>query len=343
MWYRKAINLPDWKFTPIETSVQKTDNTSLTDSNLHQSVTKFHEGRDEVDNTLQFGGLDPDSPFIVDYAEKLLVLIGEVVPPLEGILGFVEQGHTLKWINFILLRFTSSNWIIEDTKKFIVLCNSVKNIQNPHERIDAFINGIRKTDGLYGFLANSIMVFNTIIKGLKEFAHLDINNKWTFMAYFYGAPIARFLFEESGDDEDKSGIKIIKKRIINPSLEFLFEKNHKNKDVHTYVLNLTRNNLKMSHDDVLKNTLNYFENNNSKAILDIAEIVDLVYEDPHDLMGITQGRRISRAFFNDFTSMMSNSSTLQFNCLKASMALSHMLDWIVHIKIASKNNWNKYG
>ena len=47
------------------------------------------------------------------------------------------------------------------------------------------------------------------------------------MAYFYGAPIAKYLFEESGDEEDKSGLKIIKKRVINPSLEFLFEKNPK--------------------------------------------------------------------------------------------------------------------
>jgi hypothetical protein len=343
MWYREAINLPDWKFTPVETSLQKTDDKSLTDSSLHKSVTQFHENRDEIDNTLQFGGLDPNSPFIVDYAEKLVSLIGEVVPPLETILSIAEQGHTLKWINFILLRFTSANWIIEDTKKFINLCNRVKNIQDPRQRIDEFITGVRKTDGLYGFIANSIMVFNTIVKGLKEFSRLDINNKWTFMAYFYGAPIARYLFEEAGDEEDKSGVKIIKKRIINPSLEFLFEKNSKNRDVHAYVLDLTRNNPKMSHDDVLKNTSSYFKNNNSNSPLDITEIVDLVYEDPHDLMGITRGRRISRTYYNSFVSMMSNSSLLQLNCLKATMSLSHMLDWIMHVKIASKNNWNKYG
>ena len=176
--------LPDKKFTPVESSVESIDNKPLTEGDLHQSLTKFHEGRDEIDNVLQFGGLDPDSPFIVDYAEKLLLIIGEVVPALENIFGTIEQGHTLKWINFILLRFTSANWVIEDTKNFISLCNKVKNIEDPRECVDTFISGIRKIDGLYGFIANSVMIFNTIVKGLKEFANLDINNKWTFMAYF---------------------------------------------------------------------------------------------------------------------------------------------------------------
>jgi hypothetical protein len=223
MWYRVAIDLSNLKgFSPVETSVESVDKKPLTDGPLHKSVTKFHEDRDEIDNVLQFGGLDPDSPFIVDYAEKLLLIIGEVVPALENILGTIEQGHTLKWINFILLRFTSVNWVIEDTKNFISLCNKVKSIEDPRECVDTFISGIRKIDGLYGFIANSVMIFNTIAKGLKEFAGLDIDNKWTFMAYFYGAPIAKYLFEESGDEEDKSGLKIIKKRVINPSLEFLF-------------------------------------------------------------------------------------------------------------------------
>ena len=73
------------------------------------------------------------------------------------------------------------------------MCNRVKSIEDPRERIYTFISGIRKIDGLYGFLANSIMIFNTIAKGLKEFAGLDINNIWTFSAYFYGAPIAKYL------------------------------------------------------------------------------------------------------------------------------------------------------
>ena len=341
MWYREAIKLPDKKFTPVESSVESVGSKPLTEGDLHQSLTKFHEGRDEIDNVLQFGGLDPDSPFIVEYAEKLLVLIGEVVPALEGILSIVEQGHTLKWINFILLRFTSINWIIEDVKNLISLCNRVKSISDPRERIDAFISGIRKIDGLYGFIANSVMIFNTIVKGLKEFAGLDIDNKWTFMAYFYGAPIAKYLFEESGDEEDKSGLKVIKNRVINPSLEFLFEKNSKNRDLHKYVIELMEKNSEMTHEQIRDNALKYYRDRIKPQ--DIVELVDLVYEDPHDVSGLLRGRRISKRFFDSFNIFMSNSGALEMYCFKASVALSHMLEFIRHIKIASDGSRKKLG
>ncbi len=342
MWYRQAIDLSNLKgFSPVETSVEGVDKKPLTDGPLHKSVTKFHEDRDEIDNVLQFGGLDPDSPFIVDYAEKLLVLIGEVVPALEGILGTIEQGHTLKWINFILLRFTSANWVIEDTKNFINLCNKVKVIEDPRERVEEFISGIRKIDGLYGFIANSVMIFNTIAKGLKEFAGLDIDNKWTFMAYFYGAPIAKYLFEESGDEEDKSGLKVIKKRVINPSLEFLFERNPKNRDLHKYVIELMDKNKDMTHNQVRDNAFKYYKDRVNPQ--DIVELVDLVYEDPHDALGVMRGRRISKRFYDSFNYLMSNSGALQMHCLKASMGLGHMLDWLAHIKVASDQNRKKLG
>ena len=313
----------------------------LTERPLHQSITKFHEGRDEVDNILQFGGLDPDSPFIVDYAEKLLVLIGEVVPALEGILGVIEQGHYLKWINFILLRFTSANWVIEDTKNFINLCNRVKVIEDPRERVDTFINGIRKIDGLFGFIANSVMIFNTIVKGLEEFAGLDIINQWTFMAYFYGAPIAKYLFEESGEEEDKSGLKIIKTRVINPSIEFLFEKNPIIKDLYKYVSEVMEENSEMTHEQIRNDALKYYGDRVKPQ--DIVELVDLVYEDPHDVSGLLRGRRISKRFFDSFNNFMSNSGALQMYCFKASVALSHMLEFIMHIKIASDGSRKKSG
>jgi hypothetical protein len=313
--------------------VEGVDSKPLTDRPLHKLVTKFHEDRDEMDNVLQFGGLDPDSPFIVDYAEKLLSIIGQVVPALEEILGVVERGHTLKWINFILLRFTSANWVIEDTKNFISLCNKVKSIEDPRDLLNTFISGIRKIDGLYGFIANSVMIFNTIAKGLKEFAGLDIDNKWTFMAYFYGAPIAKYLFEESGDEEDKSGLKVIKKRVINPSLEFLFEKNPEIRDLHKYVIELMRKNEDLTHEQIRDNALKYYRERIKPQ--DIVELVDLVYEDPHDISGVLRGRRISKTFYDSFNYLMSNSLTLQMNCLRASVALGHILELIKHIKIAS--------
>ena len=342
MWYRIAVDLSNLKgFSPVETSVEQVSKKPLTDGAMHQSITKFHEDRDEIDNVLQLGGLDPDSPFIVEYAEKLITLIGEVVPALEGILGFVEQGHALKWINFILLRFTSGNWIIEDTKKFIDLCNRVKSIEDPRERVDTFISGIRKTDGLYAFIANSVMIFNTIVKGLKEFAGLDIDNKWTFMAYFYGAPIAKYLFEETGDDEDKSGLKVIKRRVINPSLEFLFEKDSKNKVLYKYVIELMDKNKDMTHEQVRDNAFTYFKDRVNPK--DIVELVDLVYEDPHDALGVLRGRRISKTFFDSFTGLMSNSAVLQAQCLKASLALGQIINWLMHIKIASDQSRKKLG
>ena len=342
MWYRVAVDLSKLKgFSPVETSVSESSDKPLTERPLHQSVTKFHENRDEIDNVLQLGGLDPESPFVVDYAEKLLLLIGEVVPALEGILGVIEQGHYLKWINFILLRFTSANWVVEDTKNFINLCNRVKVIEDPRERVDTFINGIRKIDGLFGFIANSVMIFNTIVKGLEEFVGLDIINQWTFMAYFYGAPIAKYLFEESGEEEDKSGLKIIKTRVINPSIEFLFEKNPIIKDLYKYVVELMDKNQNMTHDQIRDEALKYYKDRVKKE--DIVELVDLVYEDPHDVMGVLRGRRISKRFFESFNNFMSNSGALQMQCLKASMALSHMLEFINHIKIASDGSRKKLG
>ena len=334
MWYRLAIDLSNLKgFSPIETSVSEVSVDSLTERPLHKSVTKFHESRDELDNVLQLGGLDPDSPFIVDYAEKLLLVIGEVIPALEGILGIVEQGHFLKWINFILLRFTSANWVIEDTKNFIILCNGVKDISDPRERVNAFLSGLRKIDGLFGFIANSVMIFNTIVKGLKEFAGLDINNTWTFMTYFYGAPIAKYLFEESGDREDKSGLKIIKSRVINPSIEFLFEKNPKIRDLYKYVNEMMEENSEMTHEQIRDEALKYFKERVKSQ--DIIELVDLVYEDPHDVSGLLRGRRVSKRFFDSFNNFMSNSGELHMFCVRASVALGHMLDWLTHIKIAS--------
>jgi hypothetical protein len=72
-------------------------------------------------------------------------------------------------------------------------------------------------------------------------------------------------------------------------------------------------------------------------------MVDLVYEDPHDALGVMRGRRISKRFYDSFNYLMSNSGTLQMNCLKASMSLGHMLDWLAHIKIASDQNRKKFG
>ena len=71
--------------------------------------------------------------------------------------------------------------------------------------------------------------------------------------------------------------------------------------------------------------------------------VDLVYEDPHDVSGILRGRRISKTYYDSFVSLMSNSGVLQSQCLKASIAISQMLSWLSHVKIASKNNWTKMG
>jgi hypothetical protein len=221
------------------------------------------------------------------------------------------------------------------------LCNKVKVIEDPRERVEEFISGIRKIDGLYGFIANSVMIFNTIVKGLKEFAGLDIDNKWTFMAYFYGAPIAKYLFEETGDDEDRSGLKIIKKRIINPSIEFLFEKNPNNKLLYNYIIELMEKNKDLTHDQIRDNAFKYYKDRIKPE--DIVALVDLVYEDPHDVSGVLRGRRISKTFYDNFNYLMSNSAALQMHCLKASMGLSHILDWLVHVKVASNQNRKKTG
>ena len=157
----------------------------------------------------------------------------------------------------------------------------------------------------------------------------------------YGAPIAKYLFEESGDDRDKSGIKIIKKRVINPSLQFLFEKNPKNRDLHKYVIELMRENEDLTHEQIRDNALKYYRDRINPQ--DIVELVDLVYEDPHDALGVLRGRRISKRFYDSFNHLMSNSGALQINCLKASMGLAHMLDWLTHIKVASDQTRKKLG
>ena len=153
--------------------------------------------------------------------------------------------------------------------------------------------------------------------------------------------IAKYLFEESGDREDKSGLKIIKSRVINPSIEFLFEKNQNIKDLYKYVNEVMVKNSEMTHDQIRDDALKYYGDRLKKE--DIVELVDLVYEDPHDAMGVLRGRRISKRFYDNFNYLMSNSGTLQMHCLKASMSLGHMLDWLTHIKIASDQNRKKLG
>jgi len=355
MWYKQAIDLSNLRgFSPVETSVDSIDKKPLTESIPHRVITKFHENRDEIDNVLQFGGLDPEAPFVVDYAEKLLVIIGQLVPALEGVLNYIEERHILRWLNFGLLRYTSLNWVIEDTKNLIILCKNISSISDPRERVEKFLHGFKISDGLYGLIANLVMIFNTIVKVLNEFTDLHIDNKWTFAAYFYGAPFAKYLFEESGADEDKSGLRIIKERVINPTAEYLFKKNSKNRIVYNYALKYIGENPDKTHDEVRDHVLDRFDEDTSKGRFvdmpgeklnskDILEIIDILYDDPYDVIGLLRGKRINKTYYDKFIYLMNNSSSLQTKCIQATNALNDLLQWMSHIKFASNQRRIKSG
>ena len=100
-------------------------------------------------------------------------------------------------------------------------------------------------------------------------------------------------------------------------------------------------NSEMTHEQIKNDALKYYGDRVKPQ--DIVELVDLVYEDPHDVSGLLRGRRISKRFFDSFNNFMSNSGALQMYCFKASVALSHMLEFIMHIKIASDGSRKKLG
>lgn len=356
MWYRIAIDLSNLRpMNQVESAEPTSINeTKLTDQPVHKAIEKFHFQRDQVDNILQTYGLDPDAPFLVNIADQLLEIIGKLIPDLEGVVEFIQTKGLIGWMNFILLRFTAGRWLIEDTKNLIAILNDVKNTQDPKERLAKFLKGMREKDGLFGLIANGVMIFNTIAKALKEIAGLKLANQWTFSAYFYGAPLAKYIMEMQGDKEDQSGLSFINTRVINPTNEYLLKSNPKNQEVINLVEKYIANNptgAHYMHDEIEAKVLEYFKDRiKPKSRIrenlpqydlrreDIVAIVDNLIENPWDETGPTKGMRLNSDSVKQFMNFLNNPSQFQAWFLRIYMALDNLYNFVSHVVVAENNS-----
>ena len=96
-----------------------------------------------------------------------------------------------------------------------------------------------------------------------------------------------------------------------------------------------------THEEVRAHVLDYFLGKQKKRKFkripgqfnykDIQEIVDILYVDPHDLLPVLGGKRISKLYYDAFMEMMNNASMMQAKCSKASFMLNKLIILLPHL------------
>ena len=338
MWYRIAIDLSNLKtFSPVETSVSpKGDKLRPITENI---VSVIDSNRDRMDEIYHFGGLDPDSEHFKKIAHSIVDLCHTLKPLLESIISLIQDEKPL---HFLVRKQFGLNSILADLYHIVNMCNQLEMENDPEVRVSKFIENFKASGGMQGIFTGVLSVFNSITKFLKFFSHIDVHSPVDFSIFYMGAALIEYFLEETREEEHKSGVNLSKTRLINPSFEFLKKKNSKNVVIIKYVKDLIKNNPELSHGEVEELALDYFlKGDRDKKFrdipggryyyLDIVQIVDLLYDDPHDLHPAFAGKRISKEYYDNFMNFLNSTDAIQIKIIRATLSMQKLLLLLPHV------------
>jgi hypothetical protein len=342
MWYREAINLSNLQgFSPVETSVISKG--SGIGSIPDKLVSNLQGAEEKVDEIYNFGGMDPESEQFQKFSNEVLNLAKALLPLLNSIVAFFEKQTILKF--FLTGQFRLGS-IIGDIYFLISVCKELENIEDDKVRVKRFADKLRGFGGTQGILSHLVSVFNSVSTILGNLLHLNISSPIDFSTVFMSTALAEYFFEESRDDEHKSGVNLGKGRLVTPTIEFLIKKNPDNRVIASYVERYIKQNPDKTHEEVRAHVLNYFIfskrepfRNNKKFrrlpgdynFKDIEDIVDIIYVDPQDVMPVLGGKRISKFYYDRFEMLMNNAVFMQTKLYKASFMLSKLVIMLPHL------------
>ncbi len=338
MWYRVAIDLSNLKtFSPVETSVSpKEDKLRPITENI---VSVIDSNRDRMDEIYHFGGLDPDSENFKKIAHNIVDLCHILKPLLESIIRLIQDEKPL---HFLVRKQFGLNSILADLYHIVNMCNQLEMEKDPEVRVSKFIENFKASGGMHGIFTGVLSVFNSITKFLKFFSHIDVHSPVDFSIVYMGVALIEYFLEETREEEHKSGVNLLKTRLINPSFEFLKKKNSKNVVIIKYVKDLIKNNPELSHGEVEELALDYFlKGDRDKKFrdipggryyyLDIVQIVDLLYDDPHDLHPAFAGKRISKEYYDNFMNFLNSTDAIQIKIIRATLSMQKLLLLLPHV------------
>lgn len=337
MWYRVAINLSNLQgFSPVETSVVSRNNNvgSIPD----KLVSNLNNAEEKVDNIYYFGGMDPESEKFQNFANDILEVSHQLVPVISAFIKIVDRQTP---IQTLINKQFGLTGLLADSYQILEVCRQLEHIEDPELRVRKFTEYFRASGGMHGVLTGLLAAFNIISKFLYFIAHLDVHSPIDFSSVFMGVSIAEYFYEETKDDKDKSGVDLLKSKIVNPHIEFLINKNPRNKIVVNYVTRLIKDRPELRHDEVRDNALEYFLRDKKSRFrdlpgskfyyLDIVHIVDNLYEDPHDQIPILRGRRINKEYADKVMDFMGSAPAIQMKINRAVFNLNKLILMLPHV------------
>jgi hypothetical protein len=338
MWYRVAIDLSNLKsFSPVETATVSTG--SGVQAVPEKIVSVIDSNRDRIDAIYHLGGLDPDSEEFKKIAHNIVDLCHTLSPLLSSIIRLIRDEKPL---HFLVRKQFGLNSILADLYHIVDMCDQLELQKDPEVRVSKFIEYFKASGGMHGFFTAVFSVFNSISKFLKFLGHIDIHSPVDLPTFFMGFATIEYFLEETREEEHKSGVSLLKTRVINPSLEFLKKKNPKNIVIIKYVKNYIKKNPDLSHGEVRDHVLDYFlggeRNKKFRNIpggkfyyLDIVHIVDLLYDDPHDLHPWFAGKRINKEYHDNLMDFLHSADAIQMKILKATLVMQKLLLMLPHV------------
>lgn len=338
MWYRVAIDLSNLKsFSPVETSTVSTG--SGAQAIPEKIVSSLEANQERLDEIYHFGGYDPESDKFTNVANTILQVSHSLVPLLSSIIKLIEKETPVKF--FIKKQFSLMG-LITDIYHILDVCKQLENIEDPQLRVRKFSEYFRASGGLHGVFTGILAVFNTLTKFLNIILHLNVHSPIDFSVVFMGVSIAEYLFEESREDEHKSGVNLLKTKVVNPHTTFLIKKNPNNKIVVDYVKKYIKEHPELSHEEVKAHALEMFLRDEKKSkfrnmpntkfsYIDIVHIVDNLYDDPHDHIPALRDRRISKEYVDNFMEFLGNASSIQMKISRATFNMGKLLAMLPHV------------
>ena len=338
MWYRIAINLSNLPgFNSTETDVELKDG-GIRDvpEKLVSGLEANHEKLDEIYN---FGGYDTESEKFINIANTIMQVSQSLVPLLSSIIKLLDKDTPLK---FLIKKQFSLMALMNDMRHVVDACEKLEAIQDPQLRIKKFTEYFRASGGLHGVFTSILAAFNTMTKFLNIAMHLSVKSPVDLSTASSLVSVVEYLFEESREDEHKSGVNLLKTKVVNPHIEFLVKKNPNNKIIVNYVKKYIEDNPDKTHEEVRNEALGRFLRNEKKSkfrnmpnskysYIDIVHIVDNLYQDPHDYIPALKDKRISKEYYDNFMEFLGNASSIQMKITRASFNMGKLLSMLPHI------------
>lgn len=336
MWYRHAINLSNLSgFNSTESSVVPVNNLAIPE----KIKSGINVGKEKVDEIYHFGGVDPNSESFQNFANGILEICHQLVPLLSSFIKIIESKSPLQ---VLISKFFSLTGLATDAYDILNICKQLEDIEDPKLRVDRFEEHFRASGGLHGVLTGMLAAFNVINKFLTFVMHINVNSPVDFSTVFMGVSLAEYFLEESRDDEHKSGVNLLKTKIVNPHTTFLIKKNPNNKIVVDYVKKYIKEHPELSHEEVKAHALEMFLRDEKKSkfrnmpnstysYIDIVHIVDNLYDDPHDHIPALRDRRISKEYVDNFMEFLGNASSIQMKISRATFNMGKLLAMLPHV------------